>query len=175
MHSKGVLYCTLLQQYCSCSILLLICILRNTKVLFLFFKFSEKRPTKWEVGHRHSNIEEKSDNDGDDDQKSDNQCHKQAVLYGTGIRGGKTAGIFNDVGDMLTIDACVRRCCQASRCDVAYMEKGRCYNVICHFPSLCQPVTSDSKPVTLGYVMRDGRSVYQPGMELKTWLFNLGV
>ena len=133
------------------------------RLIFVKLTILEKKPTKWETGRRHSNIGEKSDNDDENDDKSINQCHKQAVLYGTGIRGGKTAGIFNDVGDMLTIDACVRRCCTAPRCDVAYLEKGRCYNVICHFPSLCQPVTSDTTPVTLGYVMRNGKSVYQPG------------
>ena len=119
---------------------------------------------KYELGHRHSNIQLNNLADkSDENENIPDQCKRQAVFYSSDIRGGKTAGIFSDVGDMLTIEGCIRRCCASPRCHVAYLEKKRCYNVLCHFPSLCQPVKAGRALVTLGYVVRNGKSIYQPG------------
>ena len=131
---------------------------------------SEIKASELKLAHRHSKIDIKNGPDrSDEDNLIPEQCKKQAVLFNTDISGGKTAGIFTDVGDMKSIDECIQKCCVSSRCHVAYLEKKRCYNVICHFPALCQPVKAGKALVTLGYVIRNGDTVYHPGKSLKTF------
>ena len=93
------------------------------------------------------------------------QCNRQAVFFNTDISGGKTAGVFVYDGDTSSIEECIQKCCDSSKCHLAYLEKNRCYNIICHFPALCQPVKAGKALVTLGYIVRDGNSVYEPGKQ----------
>ena len=125
---------------------------------------SEKKASELALAHRHSKVEIKNGPDkSDEDNLIPSQCKKQAVLYNTDISGGKTAGIFTDHGDMASTDQCIQKCCISPRCHVAYLEKKRCFNVICHYPSLCQPIKAGKALVTLGFVIRNGDSVYHPG------------
>lgn len=122
------------------------------------------------VAHRHSKVET---NDGRDENKEEDTgfCKKQAVMYNTDIRGGRTAGRFIDAGDVTSIEDCVHKCCSAKSCHLAYMEKNRCFTVVCLFPILCQPVKVGKSLVSVGYVIRHGESVFIPGklkLSLKT-------
>ena len=39
------------------------------------------------------------------------------------------------------MDGCVSRCCSVGKdCDVAYMDKGKCYNIRCFQRSACSAV-----------------------------------
>lgn len=102
-------------------------------------------------------------------------CSRNAVLYNTDISGGKAAGIFVDAGETSGIDACIQNCCKTPRCNLAYLEKKRCYTVICHFPSLCQPVKAGKALVTLGYISRNGKNVYRPGISIDVILYMIFV
>ena len=91
------------------------------------------------------------------------KCSKSAVFYSTDLRGSRNSGLFTRIGQVEDIKECIQHCCVTPRCDVAYMEKSVCYTVICHFPSLCQPVRSVKAHTTLGFVARDQKTVYDPG------------
>ena len=106
------------------------------------------------IGHRHSTVTKTT---------QENTCRKQISFQNTDLRGSETAGVFNDVGDVTSLDQCIERCCAAQECHIAYMKKRRCFAVTCHFPSLCQPVKVGRSLVHVGFVSRDGESVYIKG------------
>ena len=54
------------------------------------------------------------------------------------LRGGLNAGTFLDTGVVDNITECVDNCCQATKCDVAFMIVKRCFLVTCYSSSLCQ-------------------------------------
>ena len=109
------------------------------------------------AGNRHSNVAK---------MKEDGKCQKQISFQNTDLRGSETAGVFKDVGDVTSLDECIERCCAARECHIAYMKKRRCFAVTCHFPSLCQPVKVGRSLVHVGFVSRDGESVYIKGESL---------
>ncbi len=90
------------------------------------------------------------------------ECSKNAVFYSTDLRGGRNSGLFTRIGQVDDIKECTQHCCATPRCDLAYMDKSICYTVICHFPSLCQPVRSIRTHTTIGYVTRNSQTVYDP-------------
>ena len=90
------------------------------------------------------------------------KCTKNAIFYSTDLRGHRNSGLFTEVGRVDDIKECIQHCCVTPKCDLAYMDKMVCYTVICHFPSLCQPVKSARSHVSLGYIERNGVSVFDP-------------
>ena len=113
------------------------------------------------TGHRHSTVTTKPK---DNEPTPSATCHKQISFQNTDLRGSETSGVFNDVGDVTSLDECVKRCCAAHDCHIAYMKKKRCFTVTCHFPSLCQPVKVGRSLVHVAFVERNGESVYIKGI-----------
>lgn len=140
-------------------------------------QFTEMKERLTETNaHRHSNLNKytPTTNNGDIDPASndnsqmkdinlDNRCSKNAVFYSADLKGGRNSGLFTRVGHVDDIKDCIQQCCITPRCDLAYMDKTVCYTVICHFPSLCQPIRAVKAHTTLGYVARNGDTVYDPG------------
>lgn len=56
------------------------------------------------------------------------------------LRGGLNAGSFLDTGVVNNITKCVDNCCQATKCDVAFMIVKRCFLITCYSSSLCQTI-----------------------------------
>lgn len=125
--------------------------------------------------HRHSNLNmiSPTTENGDIDPasiqmkeettKDDNQCSKNSVFYSADLKGGRNSGLFSRVGHVDDVKDCIKKCCLTPRCDLAYLDKSTCYTVICHFPSLCQPIRAVKSHTTLGYVSRKGETVFDPG------------
>ncbi len=125
------------------------------------------RHSNLDIHSEHSNQDidpngiEVNNNNNNDDEKQ--QCSKSSVFYSTDLRGGRNSGLFTRIGRVQDIKECAQHCCATERCDLAYMDKSVCFVVICHFPSLCQPVRSVKTHTTLGFVSRNGQTVYDPG------------
>ncbi len=72
-------------------------------------------------------------------------CSHKPAIKGKSLKGGKKSGkfrYFKNVSDMKT---CIARCCSMNdKCDVAYMEGGKCYGISCLQKGLCMAV--DKKP-----------------------------
>ena len=130
-------------------------------------------------GHRHSNLNknmpsalsENADVDPstlqmkDESSSDEHECSKNSVFYSADLKGSRNSGLFTRVGHVEDIKDCIQRCCRTPRCDLAYMDKSICYTVICHFPSLCQPIRAVNSHTTLGYVSRKGETVFDPGID----------
>ena len=131
-------------------------------------------------GHRHSNLnkgmqQSTSMENGDVDPASvqmkeessndETECSKNSVFYSADLKGGRNSGLFTRFGRVDDVKDCIQKCCRTPRCDLAYMDKSICYTVICHFPSLCQPIRAAKSHITLGYVSRKGETVYDPGID----------
>ena len=56
------------------------------------------------------------------------------------LRGGVNAGSFIDTGVVRNIEQCVNHCCEATKCDVAFMITKRCFLVTCLSFQLCESV-----------------------------------
>ena len=124
--------------------------------------------------HRHSNLDTGTmvNNNGDIDpaaaenqrkEEEHDKCSKNAVFYSADLKGGRNSGLFTRYGHVEDMKECIEQCCLTPRCDLAYMDKSTCYTVICHFPSLCQPIRAVKAHTTLGYVTRNGDTIYDPG------------
>lgn len=126
--------------------------------------------------HRHSNLDTalSTSNDGEinpasiqmkeEFSKDGSQCAKNSVFYSADLKGSRSSGLFTRIGHVSDIKNCIQKCCETPRCDLAYMDINVCYTVICHFPSLCQPIRAVMSHTTLGYVTRSGVTVYDPGI-----------
>ena len=99
----------------------------------------------------------------DEQARDDEKCSKNSVFYSADLKGGRNSGLFTRVGHVDDVKDCIHNCCITPRCNLAYMEKSICYTVICHFPSLCQPIRAVKSHTTLGFVSRKGETVYDPG------------
>ena len=60
------------------------------------------------------------------------------------LRGGLNAGSFLDTGVVNNITKCVDNCCQATKCDVAFLIVKRCFLVTCYSSSLCQTIPTQN-------------------------------
>lgn len=72
------------------------------------------------------------------------------------LRGGLNAGSFLDTGVVDNITECVDNCCQATKCDVAFMIEKRCFLVTCYSSNLCQSIpTRNSGFTEIVHIVRD--------------------
>ena len=63
-------------------------------------------------------------------------------MYNVTLRGGITSGTFRDRGELPNIQECLRICCIAKSCDLAFMLSKHCFSVTCKNQSLCEVVTA---------------------------------
>ena len=77
------------------------------------------------------------------------------------LRGGVNAGSFIDTGVVANIEQCVNHCCQATKCDVAFMIMKRCFLVTCSSFQLCEsvPVRNGDYFTELVHLSRDDSDI----------------
>ena len=63
-------------------------------------------------------------------------------MYNVTLRGGITSGTFRDRGELPDVQECLRICCIAKSCDLAFMLSKHCFSVTCKNQSLCEVVTA---------------------------------
>ena len=63
-------------------------------------------------------------------------------MYNVTLRGGITSGTFRDRGELPNVQECLRICCIAKSCDLAFMLSKHCFSVTCKNQSLCEVVTA---------------------------------
>ncbi|EDO31448.1 predicted protein [Nematostella vectensis] len=72
-------------------------------------------------------------------------CSRSAVDYNVTLAKGGKAGKYFKINDVHNIDGCLRECCGAKRCDVAFMVRDTCYLVQCFSAESCD-VTQSVRP-----------------------------
>ena len=65
-------------------------------------------------------------------------------MYNVTLRGGITAGKFRDRGVLPNVEECLRICCIAKSCDLAFMLGNHCFSVSCKTQALCEVATARS-------------------------------
>jgi len=90
----------------------------------------------------------------------DNCRYSNSEIHVT-LRGGLNAGSFLDSGVVDNITECVDNCCQATKCDVAFMIVKRCFLVTCYSSSLCQsiPARNSGYFTEIVHIARDENAV----------------
>ncbi|XP_028404361.1 uncharacterized protein LOC114527001 isoform X2 [Dendronephthya gigantea] len=73
---------------------------------------------------------------------SDHYCTNSELMYNVTLRGGITAGKFRDRGVLPSMQECLRVCCIAKSCDLAFMLSNHCFSVTCKNQTLCEVVTA---------------------------------
>lgn len=82
-------------------------------------------------------------------------CTNSEIIQNMTLRGGIGAGRFKDRGKMDDFRQCIKICCIAKRCDLAFMLRNNCFSVECVNEELCEaiPVRKMSKhPPVLSYI-----------------------
>ncbi|XP_031554877.1 uncharacterized protein LOC116291804 isoform X2 [Actinia tenebrosa] len=74
-------------------------------------------------------------------------CLESTITYDVTLRGGIHAGKFTERPHVNTMRKCIRECCDADSCDLAFMFGDRCYSVTCKSEKSCQAVLA--KPTSL--------------------------
>ena len=75
---------------------------------------------------------------------SEHYCTNSEIMYNVTLRGGITSGTFRDRGVLPNMQECLRICCVAKSCDLAFMLSNRCFSVTCKKQTLCEVVTARS-------------------------------
>lgn len=94
-------------------------------------------------------------------------CKKVKVVSDVTLKGGKSAGKFNDHGDVKSMDTCQDLCCKQKDCNIAFMLGKTCYSVTCKDNKACEHTTAPPSNFNprLAYV----RPVQEPHKG-KAWL-----
>ena len=69
-------------------------------------------------------------------------CYGGPISYNVTLKDGFRSGSFQNRGRVDDMGECVRLCCAAHACDVAFMLRETCYSVRCYTESGCQAVRS---------------------------------
>ncbi|XP_048576484.1 uncharacterized protein LOC5517900 isoform X2 [Nematostella vectensis] len=99
-----------------------------------------------------------SDNKGSKRRKQHGPtCHASDVTDDMTLIRGKRAGNFTKIGDVGDFELCIKRCCQATGCDLAYKTGETCYLVQCHSKSSCQVTEALVKKYSpkMAFIVRD--------------------
>ena len=65
-------------------------------------------------------------------------CPRTAVETNVSLPAGVKTGNFSYVGEVSNVEECVKVCCLASNCDMAFMLNQSCYTVQCADESVCE-------------------------------------
>ena len=75
---------------------------------------------------------------------NEHYCTNSEIMYNVTLQGGITAGKFRDRGVLPNMQECLRICCIAKSCDLAFMLGSHCFSVSCKTQALCEVVTARS-------------------------------
>ena len=84
-------------------------------------------------------------------------CLNSPISYNVTLQNGIRSGSFRDQGRVGRMGECIRKCCEARDCDVAFMLKDSCYLVTCFTKKGCDsvPVRHSSFQPRLAHMMRE--------------------
>ena len=68
----------------------------------------------------------------------DKPCPVKTELSNVTFIEGINSGNFTDMGHVATFDQCKQKCCQDSRCNIAFKIQDDCYGVACHSRESCR-------------------------------------
>ena len=71
-------------------------------------------------------------------------CTNSEIMRNVTLRGGITSGRFKDRGKITDIRECLKICCLAKTCDLAFMLEDNCFSVECISEKLCEVVPARS-------------------------------
>jgi len=60
------------------------------------------------------------------------------VVHNASLSGNINAGNFTYLGDVHNMQECMGMCCASKKCQVAYLDKFKCYGVKCYSSDLCR-------------------------------------
>lgn len=66
------------------------------------------------------------------------------VVQNASLEGQLQAGNFTFLGAVKDMEECMSLCCASKRCQLAYMDKAKCYGVKCYSEELCKITTGIS-------------------------------
>lgn len=66
------------------------------------------------------------------------------VVQNASLEGQLHAGNFTFLGAVKDMEECMSLCCVSKRCQLAYMDKAKCYGVKCYSEELCKITTGIS-------------------------------
>ena len=69
------------------------------------------------------------------------------VVQNASLEGRLHAGNFTFLGAVKDMEECMSLCCASKKCQLAYMDKSKCYGVKCYSEELCK--------ITTGYSTND--------------------
>ncbi|CAB3999838.1 Hypothetical predicted protein [Paramuricea clavata] len=102
---------------------------------------------------------------------SEHYCTNSEIMYNVTLRGGITSGTFRDRGVLPNMQECLRICCIAKSCDLAFMLSNRCFSVTCKKQTLCEVVTARSsgyKPQIAYIYARSNIANHDPSSEIRS-------
>ena len=60
------------------------------------------------------------------------------VVHNASLSGNINAGNFTYLGDVHNMQECMGLCCASKKCQLAYLDKVKCYGVKCYSANLCK-------------------------------------
>ena len=66
------------------------------------------------------------------------------MVQNASLEGQLQAGNFTFLGAVKDMEECMSLCCASKRCQLAYMDKAKCYGVKCYSEELCKITTGIS-------------------------------
>ena len=108
---------------------------------------------------------------------SEHYCTNSEIMYNVTLRGGITSGTFRDRGVLPNMQECLRICCIAKSCDLAFMLSNRCFSVTCKKQTLCEVVTARSsgyKPQIAYIYARSNITNHDPSSQTRSQGQSLG-
>ena len=76
--------------------------------------------------------------------RSDIPCSSSSVNYNVTLSRGAKAGQFYKLDNVPTMEGCVEHCCNAKKCDIAFVISKKCYLVSCHNKDSCKIKRSEN-------------------------------
>ena len=73
-------------------------------------------------------------------------CPHDPAQANVTLVGGIKSGNFTSRGIVDTFDDCIKFCCDAQECDLAFMVKKTCFSLKCHNEDLCKTRTARPSP-----------------------------
>lgn len=63
------------------------------------------------------------------------------ILKNASLEGQLKAGNFTYLGEVHNMEECMGMCCSSKKCQLAYLDKKKCYGVKCFSEELCKVTT----------------------------------
>lgn len=94
--------------------------------------------------------------------KPPNECSQGLTVNNVILNGGIGAGEVTQFSDVSDLQLCIEKCCESSKCHLAYVIHDACYTVNCFSRDLCRtrPIENTAVHSVISYVKRTGTSMF---------------